>query len=155
MESEDEVREQLKAAERTAAAPYIEYPKDSWWTVPGFGILASVFVLSVNLRGHTDIPGWAGALILALVVACAGGYLWWHRRRRGTMPAGKAPAEFNRVLRGFILGALVVAVALFVLADLTPLWLAVPSAFVIASIGMWWFGRAYDRAATQVRERLR
>lgn len=71
------------------------------------------------------------------------------------MPSGKAPSEFNQVLWGFALGALVVGVTLFALADLAPLWLAIPSAFVIAFVGMLWFGRAYNRAAARVRERLK
>ncbi|MQA82997.1 MAG: hypothetical protein GEV10_31855 [Streptosporangiales bacterium] len=155
MESKDEIREQLRAAERAAAAPYVDYPKDPWWTVPGFGALASLIVLGVNLREQSDMPDWAATLPLALVAAGACGYVLWQRRRRGTMPSGKAPREVNRVLWGFVLGAVVVAVVVFVFADLAPLWLAVPSAFVLASGGMLWFGRAYDRAAAQARERLR
>lgn len=154
MESEDEIRDQLRAAERAAAAPYVDYPKDPWWTVPGFGALAALFVLSIDLRGQSNMPGWSGTLLLALFMACVIGYLWWQRQRRGTMPSGNAPPEFKRVMWGFALGALVVGVGLFVLADLASLWLAVPSAFVIASVGTLWFGRAYDRAAAQVRERL-
>lgn len=131
----------------------MDYPKDPWWTVPGFGALASIFVLGVNLREHSNMPDWAGTLPMALVAACACGYALWQRRRRGTMPSGKAPREINRILWGFVLGAVVVVVAMFLLANLAPLWLAVPCAFVLASGGMLWFGHAYDRAATQVRER--
>lgn len=154
MESKDEVRDQLRAAERAAAAPYVDYPKDPWWTVPGFGALASLFVLGVNLRQQSDLPDWAGTLPLALVAASVCGYVLWQRRRRGIAPSGKAPREVSRVLWRFVLGAFVVAVVMFVLADLAPLWLAVPFAFVFASGGMLWFGRAYDRAAAQARERL-
>lgn len=154
MENHDAIREELRVAERAAAAPYADYPKDPWWTAPGFGALAALFVVGVNLGAQPQVPGWAATLPSALVVLGSGGYLWWQRRRRGTMPSGRAPREISRVLWWFVLGAAVVAVALFVLADLAPLWLGVPAAFVLAAAGVACFGRAYDRAAARVRERL-
>lgn len=76
----------------------MDYPKDPWWTVPGFGAFASLFVLSINVRDQSNMPGWIGSLLLALFMACVLGYLWWQRRRRGTLSSGQAPPEFNRVL---------------------------------------------------------
>lgn len=150
----DEIRDRLRTDEQAAAAPYLNYPTDPWWVVPGFGVAASLFVLGVNLHAQPDVSDWVGTALQALVVVCAWGYAWWQRRRRGTMPSGRAPREVNRALWGFIVGAVVVAVALFVLADWTPLWVGTPAAFVLASAGMLWFGRAYDRASAKARERL-
>ena len=154
MESRDEVRDRLRAAEWGAAAPYVDYPKDPWWVVPGFGALASLFVLGVNIGERADVPDVVAALLMALVALSSWGYVSWQRRRRGTAPSGKAPREIDRVLWWFVVGAVVVAVALFVLADWAPLWLGVPVAFVLTAAGMFWFGSAYARASAKVRERL-
>ena len=154
MESNDEVRAQIHEADRASAAPYLNSPATAWWVIPPAGVLASLFVLSVNLRTQTEVPGWIATLPLALFAACALGYIRWHRRRVGTMPAGKASRELTRVMWGFTIGAVLVAVALFALADLTPLWVGVPAAFALASAGIAWFGYAYNRAATRTRNRL-
>lgn len=154
MESKDEARDQLRAAERAAAATYVDYPKDPWWFTPGFGVLAVLLVVMIKLQEQPQTPGWIATLLMVLILAGSLGALRFQRNRRGTLPSGRAPREVNRVLWGFILGAVVVAVTLFVLADLAPLWLAVPAAFLLTSGGLVWFGHAYDRAATQVRKRL-
>lgn len=154
VESDDEVRDQLRTVERAAAAPYVDYPRDPWWVVPAFGALASLLVLGIDLSGHSDVPDVLGVLLMAFVALSAWGYAWWQYRRRGTAPSGKVPQELNRVLWWFVAGAIVVAVAMFLLADWAPLWLGMPVAFVLASAGMSWFGRAYERAAAKVRERL-
>lgn len=153
MES-DELRDQLRAADRAAAAPYLDYPKEPWWVVPAFGALASLFVLGVGLRDRPDVPGVLWALIMALVALSAVGYVSWQRRRRGATPSGRAPQEVNRVLWWFVGGAIGVAVVLFLLADWAPWWVGMPAAFVLASGGLFWFGRAYARAVAKVRERL-
>lgn len=154
MESDRQLRERLLLAERAAAAPYVDYPRDPWWIAPGFGLLAVLFVLGINLRERPDGSGWLGSLMSLAVVLAAGGFLRWQRRRRGTMPAGKAPREVKRVLVGFVVGASIVAVALFTLADTAPLWLALPAAFAVTTAGMLWYGAAYDHAAAKVKERL-
>lgn len=154
MESNDEIRAQLRAIDRAAAAPYVDYPKNPWWAVPAFATVAPLFVLGVNLSERSDVPDALAALLMAIVVISAWGYAWWQYRRWGAAPADKAPREVNRVMWGFVAGAVVVGVALFMLADWAPLWLAMPTAFMLVAAGLFWFGRAYARAAQKVRERL-
>lgn len=87
MESNDEVRAQLRAAERAEAAPYVDYPQDPRWTAPAFGVLASLLVLTANLHNN---PALSSTLSM-LVMLCVLGYALWQRRRRGTQPSGKPP----------------------------------------------------------------
>ena len=154
MKGPDEIREQLRAVERAAAAPYLNYPKNPWWVVPAFGALASLFILGVHLSKRSDLSNALWTALMALVAISAWGYTWWQYRRWGAAPAGKAPREVNRAMWWFVAGAVVVAVALLLLADRAPLWLGMPTAFVLTSAGVFWFGRAYARAAARVRERL-
>lgn len=153
MENMD-ARQELSAAERAAAAPYVEIKADPWWVAPGFGLLGLLLVLSRGLRAQADAPDWASTLPLALIVLGSLGYVLWQRRRLGALPAGPAPREINRVLRWFVVGAALVAIALFVLGDRAPLWLGLPLGFALATGGMAWYGAAYGRAASRVRERL-
>ena len=154
MESDEGLRDHYRTAERAAAAPYLEYPEDPWWTAPGFGVLGALFVLGLDLYGRDDVRDLWGSLAHLLVVAGAVSYIWWQRRRRQTMPSGNAPPEVNRVLVSFIVGAVIIAVGLFLLGDLAPLWLGLPVAFVVVTAAMYWYGTAYERAAAAARERL-
>lgn len=150
MENNDEMRAQLRAAERAEAAPYVDYPEDPRWAAPAFGGLALLLALTASLH---DRPVFS-SLLSMLVVLSVMGYVIWQRRRRGTQPSGKAPREISQVIWGFVAGAIVIGFALLSLGYSAPLWLALPVAFVVGTAGLLWFGRAYDRAAARVRERL-
>jgi len=150
MESNNEAREQLRAAERAEAAPYVDYPPDPRWISPAFGVLATLLALAANLHDH---PGWS-SVPSTLVVLGVVGYVLWQRRRRGTQPYGTAPRELTRVYRWYLGGAIVIGTALLVMGYWAPLWLALPVAFLAGTLGLLWFIRAYDRAATRVRKRL-
>lgn len=155
MES-NEIREQLRLAERAAAAPYVDYPKDPWWHMPLLSLTSPIFayMLYTMLHGTTtsrstiSFPAVA-SLGIALII------ILHQRKRRGALPSGgKAPAELTRVLRWYAVGGITLAVSVIALALTTPLYVSVPVAWVLSLGGIYWFGRAYERAAEQVRERL-
>ncbi|BCJ69687.1 hypothetical protein [Polymorphospora rubra] len=154
MESKEEISAHLRVAERAAAAPYVDYPKDPWWSVPAIGLLAVLFVLGTHVQLRTDLPSLVGVLLNLSVGGSGIAYYWWQRRRRGTMPQGDAPREVSRVMWAFIVGAVLVCAVLLLLAAVAPLWLALPAAFLLVSASMLWYGRAYEEAAAQVRNRL-
>lgn len=154
MENSEGLREQVRAAERAAAAPYVDYEPDPWWVAPGFGLVAVLVVLGIHGDSQGGVPGWVSSLALAAAVVCVLSYVRWQRKRLGALPSGKAPREVNRVLRVFIVAGVVVGLCLFLLADLAPLWLGLPVAFALTTGGMAWYVAAYDRAAARVRERL-
>lgn len=150
MESTQELRERQRVAERAAAAPYVDYPPDPGWYAPLFGVWAAVFVLVVGL---VDSPEWRSGGLLVLALAC-GVIIGWQRRRRGTWPRGKPPAEIRRVGIAFVIGAAVVIGVGALLLWLTPTAVAALVSFVIVTAGVWWYDRAYARAADRTRERL-
>lgn len=154
MENSEGLREQIRAAERAAAAPYVDYRPDPWWVAPGFGLIAALLVLGIGLRSQTNAPGWASTVPMAAVVVCVLVYVRWQRRRLGTLPSGKAPREVRRVLRVYIVAGLLVGLGLFLLADLVSLWWGLPIAFAVTTGAMAWYISAYSHAAERVRERL-
>lgn len=154
MESDDGYREHLREVERAAAAPYVTVLQHPWWAVPAFGALASLYVLGVELSSRPEVSRILATSLMALLAGSTWVYAYWQRRRSGVSPSGKAPREIDRVMWCYVAGAVVVAIVLILLADLAPLWIGMPAAFILAATGILWFGRAYARAAARVRERL-
>lgn len=150
MENTKALRERVREADRAAAAPYVDYPASPGWYAPLFGLWAAAFVLVVGL---VDNPAWRSGGLLVLALAC-GVIIGWQRRRRGTWPRGKPPAEIRRVTVGFVIGAAVVIGIGALLLWLTPTAVAAPVSFVVVTAGVWWYDRAYARAADRTRARL-
>lgn len=158
MES-DEVRESLRAAERAAAAPWVDYPRDPVWHAVVLSVAGPVVVLIGAqlfgaLVGRADfiaLPSIVLSLLVIIVVTD-------QRRRRGTWPTGAMPAELRAVFRWYVVGVIVLALAFAGAGALAPapvpLILALVIAYVVTFAGVRWYSRAYDRAATRVRERL-
>lgn len=154
MES-NEIREQLREAERAAAAPYVVYPKDPWWVVLLLSLVLPL--MCVALAQTQDGAGGAGPWLFVPSVAISGIVITVasvQRRRRGTFPAGKAPRELRRVYLGYSIGALVLGLTAVVLGFRAPLSVSLPIAFALNAGGLLWFGVAHDRAATRIRARL-
>lgn len=137
-------------AERAAAAPYVDYPPSPWWHAPFFGLWSVAFVLVVGL---IDDSAWRAGGLLVLAFA-SGLVIGWQRRRRGTWPRGKPPAEIRRVTIGFVIGAAGVIGLGALLLWLAPVAVAAPVVFVVVTAGVWWYDRAHARASERTRERL-
>lgn len=154
MES-NEIREQLREAERAAAAPYVTYPKDPWWYPALLGLTGPllVLVLTQTFGAFAGKPSW-GAFPSIAITLIALYIVFDKRKRRGTFPLGKAPAELRGVYRWYFIGAVLVVIAIGALAFLAPIFVSLPASFLLAFGGVMWFGTAYERAAARVRARL-
>lgn len=154
MESDD-LRSELREAERAAAAPYVARPLYPWWHAALLSLAGPLFALvtSQSLQAFQGggvwlfVPSIAISLITILVVQD-------QRRRRGVMPKGKAPVELRPVYRWYLIGATVMLVAIAVLALSTSLWVSIPLSYCACLGGIWWFSVAYERASERVRARL-
>lgn len=154
MES-NEIREQLREAERAAAAPYVIYPKDPWWMIWFLSLVLPL--LSIVMFQTRQGEDGVGPLLFLPSIMISGIVIFTvtvQRKRRGTFPMGEAPAELRRVYRWYFIGAAIFGVAAILIALSTPLYISVPVAFVLNLGGLFWFGASYERAAHHVRERL-
>ncbi len=117
MENERDVAEELRQADRAAAAPWIDYPSTPPWYPVATGLWAALFCLATAVPDDSMLQATA---LLALVAAELA-LVVWYRRRRGTWPRGRAPEEIRTVLAAFVIGA----VAVIGLVGLT-LWSTTP-----------------------------
>lgn len=154
MES-NEIRDELREAERAAAAPFVEVPRYQWWHTALLSLVGPLFALVTSqvLRALDGggtlafIPGFAITLITLFVVLD-------QRRRSGATPKGKAPAELRIVFRWYYIGAAIVLVSVAILALTTSPWASLPVSYAVCLGGLLWFGTAYQRAAARVQARL-
>lgn len=148
MESDD-ARNALRAADRAAAAPWIDYPPVPWWHPLFFAAYAAGLTLAIGL-----LDGLATAGVELVLVVVMLGYTRWYVRKRGTYPKGTPPQEIRRPLHLMIAGAVLIAVATFALGALVSVWLAAAFAAVTTSGGITAYEAAYARGAQRARDRL-
>lgn len=149
------MRNELLEAERAAAAPFMQRSLYPWWHAALLSLAGPLFALVVFQVFHAFqsgtnwafVPSLAISLIALLVVQD-------QRRRRGSIPKGKAPLELRPVYRWYFVGATLLFVAIAVLSAFTSLWVSVPTSYVACLSGVVWFGVAYRQAAARTRARL-
>ncbi len=151
MESSLDPAEELLAADRAAAAPYIDYPPTPWWFALAAGLWATALVAAFVIPS----PGVWMVVVVLLLVTVEGAFLGWYRRKRGTSPSIRnVPGEFRRAYIGYTVGA--VAVVVLVAACIA--WLPVPVTlgvtFVLVTAGLAGYEKVYERAAARTRGRL-
>ncbi|MEU8075173.1 hypothetical protein AB0B31_06960 [Catellatospora citrea] len=149
-----EVAEQLKAAERGAAAPYVDYPPTPWWYAPSVGAWVAAMIGTFTWwRENAGL--FVGSLVALIAVEIL--FVTWMRRRHGALPMpgrGTPPTEIAGVWRGY--AAALPVIALLVAAA----WLlgGVPAAalagFVLVTAGLAVYERRYAVAAATTRARL-
>ena len=154
MES-NEISEELREAERAAAAPYVTYPKEPWWALWALSCVLPLLTLALHetrqgSEGSGPLLVMPSVLISVIVVVVVTA----QRKRQGALPAGKAPNELQRVYRWYFVGAAMFGVGAIALGLLTPLIVSLPIAFLLNLGGLLWFGYSYERAAARVRARL-
>jgi hypothetical protein len=150
METEHDVAESLRRADRAAAAPYIDYPPTPAWYPPATGLWAAVFCLAMSIPSNSSLRAVAMLGLVAVEII----FLAWYRRYRGTWPRGRAPGEIRTVLAWFLVGAAVVIGIVGATLWLAPAWVAAVVAFVIVTLAVLWYERAYEDAAARARMRL-
>jgi hypothetical protein len=146
----DDVREQLREAERGEMASWVVYPPTPAWWAPFFGGWAAVLTLVIGLVDGVVLALAQLALVLVMFVVIA-----WDRRRRGTYPSGRPPRELTAALIGLLIGAVVVAGLGLVVTEYGSVWVAA----ALVAVGSWavvaWYERAYAAVASRLRERVR
>jgi hypothetical protein len=152
MESTPDHADTLAAAERAAAAPYVDYPATPSWYPPAVGAWTAALVAALTLLD--DHPVLRVVSLLSLV-AVEGAFFAWYRSYRGTMPTLRhAPTEINREFKWYFLGVSLVVAAIAAAALWVSGLLATLLAFVLVSAGAQAYERRYARAAAATRARL-
>lgn len=145
----------LREIDRAAAAPFLDYPElPAWWP-----IVAGVWFALVFASGFTTWIGAVGLRVgaIALLIAVLAFFLRWYVARRGVMPSTDprvAPPEIGRAMRWYYAGVALCAVVIAASFLWAPSAAAVAVTFVLVTIGIALYDRAYRRAAARVRARL-
>lgn len=145
----DELRQQLHEIDRAQAATWLHYPPTPWWWAPYFAAWTAALVLSVGY-----LPGWGSALANLALVAASGFLISYQRRHRGTWPTGSIPRELHRPLWTLLGGSVVLAAVATALGFLVSVWASAVVTGALVGALVWWYERAYARAAERARRRL-
>jgi hypothetical protein len=154
MESLD-LEEQLRAAERGAAAPYISYPPTPWWYAPSVGAWSAAMIGTFTWW-RQNVGLFVGSL--AALIAVEALFLVWMRRRHGALPMpgkGTPPVEIAAVWRGYLAAVPVVVLLVWLAGWLAGVPAAAGVAFVLVTAGLVFYERRYAAAAARTRSRLR
>ncbi|WP_027342128.1 hypothetical protein [Hamadaea tsunoensis] len=149
-----EARDQLILVERSAAAPYVQYPPTPWWYPPVVGAWTAALI---GAFAWYRVNGAMFFASLAIVLAAEGWFLAWMRRRHGALPMlghGRPPAEIGSVYRGYFAGLAVVVVVVAAAWWLGGVPVGAAVAFVAVTAGIALYERKYAAAAAKVRDRL-
>lgn len=145
----------LRDIDRAAAAPFLEYPSlPVWWPVVAGAWFTAVF--SAGFTGWISNTGVRAAVTVSLVAALAF-FLRWYMDRRGVMPSSDprvAPTEIGRAMWWYYAGAIACALVIAACFLWAPPVVAAVATFILATVGIAVYDRAYHRAADQVRSRL-
>ncbi|SCF25313.1 hypothetical protein [Micromonospora mirobrigensis] len=154
MESIDP-REQLKVAERGAAAPYLDFPPTPWWYAPSIGAwIAAMIGTFIWWRENAVL--FTGSLVILVTAEI----LFIHRmqRRHGALPRpgkGTPPDEIAGVWRRYLASLPVLVLVVGVVWWLVGVPAAAVTAFVLVTVGLTAYERRYAVAAAEARARLR
>jgi hypothetical protein len=145
---------QLKAAERGAAAPYVNYPPTPWWYAPSIGAWAAAMIGTFTWWREN-----AGLFVgsLAALIAVEILFVVWMQRRHGALPMpgkGTPPVEIAGVWRGYLASLPVVALLVGLVWWLVGVPAAAGAAFVLVTVGLAVYERRYALAAARTQARL-
>lgn len=150
----DHLQQQLRTAERAAAAPFVDEPRSEGW----YPLLMAAFVTALTAGPVMTLHGmgYLGFLLQGLAIGATAVYYVRHEKRAGAVPRMRsAPAEVRRAYAFLLVGA-VVAVAVSVVAWLLGGWPVGLTAVFVSSLAVVWLyeRRVYPRAVALVRDRL-
>jgi len=157
MESDAEIRAQLRDLERAEAAPYTDFPPTPRWYVPAAALWAATFAALVRVSRSDSRPAEIAAVVGMLgLAALIGVFVGWYQRYHGAMPSllRRKPPEIRRVMAFYVVGAVLVLAVNALTVAVAPWWACAAVGFVTAGTGLWWYEHAYARAAAAAKERL-
>jgi hypothetical protein len=141
----------LTAAERAAAAPYIDYPPTPRWYPPAVGAWAAALVLTIGVSDHKVV--FIPALLTLLAIE--GAFLAWYRRYRGTMPSMRqVPTEIARAMWQYLIALVAVVVAIGIAFQAIGPTAGAIVAFLTVTLALHFYERRYAAAAAATRARL-
>ncbi|GGO27673.1 hypothetical protein GCM10011576_52520 [Micromonospora parathelypteridis] len=147
--------EELAAAERGAAAPYIDYPPSPWWYAPSIGAWAAAMIGTFTWwRENVGLFVVSLAALIAVEIL----FVVWMQRRHGALPMpgkGTPPVEIARMWREYVASLPVVALIVGLVWWLVGVPAAAGTAFVLVTAGLAFYERRYAVAAAATRARLR
>jgi len=147
--------DELRAAERAAAAPYISYPPSPWWYMPVVGAwLAAFIAVFARWSEGSDVLVGAGLVVLIVLEIV---FVRWMYTRHGAMPwpgMGTPPPEIGRLWRWYFIAALAVVAVVAAVWWQIGVAAASATAFVLVTAGLVWYEKAYAKASAAVKSRL-
>lgn len=150
----DDVQQDLRAAERAAATPFVDEPRSQEWYP--FFMAASVTALTAGPVLTVHGLGYLGFSLQALAMAAVAVYYLRHQERAGAVPRMRsAPPEVRRAYLFLLVGA-VAAVGVSVTAWTLGGWPVGLATVFLSSLGAVWLyeRRIYPRALALLQERL-
>lgn len=151
MESTEQLTEQLAAVERAKAAPYVDYPRTPAWYPAAAGLWVGAMIIAVTNLESSKL--WA--LAVAALVGAEFAFIRWYSSYRSVWPRLRgAPSEVASTMRTWIILAIGVIIAVFVVAVLTSTWIAAATAAVLTTAWATLYERRYAAAAETARRRL-
>ncbi len=151
---ESDAEEQLRIIERAEAAPYIRYPKTPWWYPPLGGLWVACMIGAFTWWRDSALL-FVGSLVVLVAVEIA--FVTRIQRRHGAMPfpgRGRPPREIAAIWMRYLLALPVLVVAVGLVWWLAGVLAGAVAAFVLVTVGLWYYERRYAIAAAKVRERL-
>jgi hypothetical protein len=150
----DDLQQELRAAERAAATPFVDEPRSEAW----YPLLMAAFVTAMA-AGPVLVAhglGFPGFSLQALALAAVAFYYVGHHQRAGAVPRMRsAPPEVQRAYVVLLVGALAVVIVSVVAWSING-WPSGLTAVFLSSLALVWLyeRRLYPRAVTLLRERL-
>ena len=120
MESDAEIRAQLRALERAEAAPYTDFRPTPRWFLPAAALWGGSLAAFVRLSRSESRPAEIAAVVGIIgLAALIGVYVTWYQRYHGATPSlfRRKPPEIRRVMAFYVVGALVVRCAASITGD--------------------------------------
>lgn len=150
----DDLKQELRAAERAAAAPFVEDPRSQAW----YPLFMAAFVTALTAGPVLTVHGlgYLGFPLQALALAAVGSYYLRHHKRAGAVPRMRsAPPEMQRAYTLLLLGA-VTALGISVMTWLASGWPAGLAAVFGSSLALAWLyeRHLYPRALRLLQQRL-
>jgi len=150
METNENLRQELREAERGEALGWTGYRFPAW-TPFAMAVWATTFTL-----GLYYLDGALGNVSSLVHLVVMLGYIWWDHRTQAAYPSysGRVPREYNRPTIALFASPLVLLPVAFLLGYYVAGWVAAVFIGVTWGVAVLLYNRAYARASAAVRARL-